>query len=91
MAEKRTVADVRAAVIAAGYEGEPTPEILRQFGCAPEDPLVGVEIAAPVRTAAQMRDDFALLLQEAKENNVPAQILVGMKAMAGVALKIASF
>lgn len=87
MAQIPTVAEVRAAVIAAGYEGEPTPEILRQFGWAPADPLKDVEIAAPVRTPEQMRDDAALLVQEAQENNVATNIVNGIMKFAGIAIK----
>jgi hypothetical protein len=89
VAQKRTVAEVRAAVVTAGYEGEPTPEILRQFGWEPADPLEHVEIVAPVRTVDQMRDDAALLVQEAKENNVATNVINGIMKFAGIAIKAA--
>jgi hypothetical protein len=79
--------EIKAALKAKGYEAEPTPEILRQWGWEPSDPLKGVEIGAPVRNADQMRDDFALLLDEAKANNVSAQIRNGIVKLAGIALK----
>ena len=85
----KTVAEARAALLAKGYEGEPTPEALAQEGWSPDDPLLGIEIAAPVRTQEQIRDDAALMLQEAKENNVPAVIYDIMKRFAGVAIKAA--
>lgn len=85
----KTAEQARAEAIASGYQGEPTPEVLRQFGWEPQDPLMGVEIGAPARTAEQMRDDFALLAEEAKANNVPAMIFDKIKALAGVALKFA--
>lgn len=84
-----TIDEIKAALKARGYEGEPTPEILRQYGWQPSDPLKDIEIGAPVRTPEQMRDDFALLLDEAKANNVPAQIFDGIKKLAGIALKAA--
>jgi len=87
----KTLAEVKQELLAKGYEGEPTAEVLRQHGWEPSDPLANVEISGPARTDAQVADDRALLIEEAKANNVPAAILNGIaklgKAAIGVALK----
>ena len=44
-------------------------------------------LTAPVRTPDQLRDDVALLVEEAKAAQLPAQILAGIGKVAGVALK----
>jgi len=85
----KTPEEVRAQIIAAGYQGEPTVAILRQFGAVIDDPLEGVEVRAPIKTAEELRTDGALLIQEAKDNSVPAQVLAKLKAFIGIAIKVA--
>lgn len=75
---RRTLEQAKADLAAAGYVGEPTPEILRQYGWEPSDDtkaVLAVELNAPARSPDQVKDDLALLYEEAKQNQVPAQIL----------------
>lgn len=87
----KTLEQARAEVLAAGYQGEPTPAILRQYGWEPSDTCrqaLDVAMLAPIETDAQVRDNIALLYEEAKRNNVPAQILNGIAQVGGIALKL---
>ena len=52
---------VKARLLELGYQGEPTPEILRQYGWVPDDPLASVDLSGPIRTKEQLMDDLALL------------------------------
>jgi hypothetical protein len=78
----------RARLILAGYQGEPTPEVLRQWGWTPIDPLAGFDPATPARTPQQLQDDFALLVEEAKANAVPAKILDAIAKFGAFAFKL---
>ncbi|MBE7462269.1 MAG: hypothetical protein HS116_02135 [Planctomycetes bacterium] len=83
----KTAAEVKAELIAKGYQGEPTPEVLKQHGWEPGDPLAGVVIEGPARTPEQLRDDLALLHEEMVSNAMPAQIINQVLRFAGLALK----
>ena len=69
-----TAVEARNQAIADGYVGEPTPEILRLYGWTPDDPLADVVLTGAVRSPEQLRDDLALLLEEGKQYNIPAQV-----------------
>jgi len=87
----KTLAEAKAELAAAGYIGEPTPEILRQYGWEPSDDtkaVLAVELNAPARSPDQVKDDIALLYEEAKKNQVPAQILGMIAKVGGAALKL---
>lgn len=70
-----TAQQVKEQLKASGYQGEPTPEILRQWGWTPADPLAGVPDAVPVKSRQELKDDLALLKEEAEAANVPAVII----------------
>ncbi len=78
---------VKARLIELGYQGEMTPEILRQYGWTPDDPLADVDLSGPVRTREQLLDDLALLKAEMAANSVPQQIINGVLKVAGTILK----
>lgn len=85
----KTLEQARQELIAAGYQGEPTPAILRQYGWEPSDDCkkaLAVQMDAPAQTSEQVNDDIALLYDEAKRNNVPAQILSGIAKVGGIAI-----
>jgi hypothetical protein len=78
---------VKARLIELGYQGEMTPEILRQYGWTPDDPLADVYLSGPVRTHDHLMDDLALLKAEMEANSVPQQIIDGVLKIAGTVLK----
>lgn len=85
----KTLEQARQELIAAGYQGEPTPAILRQYGWEPSDDCqraLALQMDPPAQTSEQVKDDVALLYDEAKRNNVPAQILNGIAKVGGIAL-----
>ncbi len=71
----KTAQEAKADLLAAGYKGEPTPEVLRQWGWSPKNPLEGVSLDEPPRTREQMLDDLALLQEEAEAAQIPGRIL----------------
>lgn len=88
---RKTAEEARAAAVAAGYQGEPTPEVLRQFGWTPSDDaqaVLAVVLKDPARTPEQVRDDIALLHEEGKANNVPAMFLNMTMKVLGSAVKL---
>lgn len=86
----KTAEEARKAALDAGFVGEPTTEVLRQFGWRPSDDaqnILNAELNAPFRTREQVRDDIALLIEEAKKNNMPTQIFGMMTKVLGAASK----
>lgn len=86
----KTLAEARQEVLAAGYQGEPTPEILRQHGWEPSDDtkaVLTVALNAPARTPQQVKDDLALLYEEAKRNSASTDMLSMITKVAGTVLK----
>lgn len=86
-----TFAKAKADAIAAGFVGEPTPEVLMQFGWKPGNDIqhaLFVEMAAPARTPEQVQQDAQLLIEEAKANNVPAKVMNMMTKVLGAAIKL---
>jgi len=51
-----------------------TPEVLKRFQWAPSDPLKDV-VVENAKTAQELKDDLALLKEEAEAANVPAKII----------------
>jgi hypothetical protein len=82
-----SIEHVKARLIELGYQGEPTPEILRQCGWIPDDPLANVDLSGPIRTKEQLLDDLALLKAEMEANSTPQQIIDGVLKVAGTVLK----
>ena len=87
----KTLEEARLELIGAGYIGDPSPEVLRQYGWEPSDDAknaLAVEVTAPARSPEQVKDDIHLLYEEAKRNNVPSQILGMIGKVGGSALKL---
>jgi hypothetical protein len=84
----KTLEEIKKFLADEGYEGEPTPQILRLYGWEPADPLAGVDISGPAVSPAELKDHLALLAEEAKANNVPAKIMEGIAKFGGMALKL---
>lgn len=88
---RKTADQARAAALAAGYEGEPTPEVLRQFGWTPSDDaeaVLATVMKEPARSPEQVRDDIALLHEEGKANNIPAVFMDKAMKVLGAAVKL---
>lgn len=84
----KTLQEAKQALIAKGYQGEPTPAALRQEGWEPGNPLENVDLDGPAVTEAELNDNLALLLEEAKANRMPAQILQGITTVVGMAARL---
>ena len=82
-----TLEEVKRVLTASGYQGEPTIDVLKQWGWTPTDPLEGLTIDT-AQTPEQLKDNLALLKEEAKANNVPQKIIDGFLKVAGVGLKL---
>ena len=82
-----TLDAVRKRLIEAGYQGEPTPAVLKQYGWEPADPLANVDLSGPLKTKDQLLDDLALLKAEMEANSTPQAIIDGVLKVAGSVLK----
>jgi len=82
-----TYAEAVAKIKAEGFEGEPTPEVVKQYGWEPGDPLADVEIEGPAVTREELNSHLAALQEEAKSNSVPMKVLKGIKTVVGLAAR----
>jgi hypothetical protein len=83
-----TLLETKAKLASLGYVGEPTPEILKQWGWEPSDPLAGVVIEGPTVSESELRDHLSMLHEEAQAARVPAAILDGIVKFGKQALKL---
>ena len=84
----KTVAVIKAELIAAGWQGEITPEILRQKGWDPVDPLEGLVLNDAAQSDQEVKDQLSLLEEEGIANNVPTAIFTKVKKIVGMALAL---
>jgi len=82
-----TYAETVAKIKAAGYQGEPTPEVVKQFGWTPGNPLEDVELEGPAVTREELNMHLSALQEEAKANSVPMKVLAGIKTVVGLAAR----
>lgn len=79
----------RAAAISDGFDAaDITPEVLSMYGFKAPDPLANVTVAPPAVSQAEIDAAKQAGQDEAKSNQLPAQVLQGVKDVVGVVAPI---
>lgn len=88
----KSLEDAKRDAIADGYNGDPTPEVLRLYGWEPSDRaehVLALALEQPARTKQQVQDDCKLLIEEAEANQIAPQVMNIIMKVVGSAAKLA--